>query len=281
MLAFPRAMNLERARPHLALLPAIALAAISVWEIVAVARAGSDVPSSDDWAAASEALRARRGPAELITVAPDWLDPVLRMYVGDLMTTAQIGRLDDRRYDVVWEFSARGAAAPERRGRERVDTLRFGELTLSKWRYTPPRVVTDFLAAAATAEINGRIRGARIVSLEEVGFEPRRCVKVVPRPNQTIEVRFPDVRLGTELVVGAGLADIFTRRDVRDPGRLAISIAGSEVARVDLGVDDGWVLTRIPTKPVIADVVFAATAVGIEARDRRVCFAAEAREPAR
>lgn len=268
-------MQLPRWSP---LVPAVALAAIALAEIVAVVRAGSDVPDAADWQAASDGLREKRGPNQLIVVAPEWLDPTLRMHVGDLMTTAQLGRLDDARYDVVWELSARGAAAPERSGRERGESTSFGELTLTSWVHQPPRVVTDFLVAAETAQINGRVRGPRIVSLEEIGFTPRRCVKVVPRPNQTVEVRFPEVRLGSELVIGAGLADVFTRRDIREPGRLVISIGGREVARTSLGVDDGWVITRIPTEAGVTDVVFAATAVGIKARDRRICFAAEARE---
>jgi hypothetical protein len=262
-------------RPHLVFLPAALIVAIALFEIVAVVRAGSDVPSAADWEAASAALRERRRPGELITVAPGWLDPVLRQHVGDLMTAEQIGRLDDARYAVVWEFSARGAAAPERRDRQRLETLRFGELTLSTWGRAPAPVVTDFLAAAATAEINGRVRGARIVSLEEIDFSPRRCIKVVPRPGQTVEVRFRAVKLGSRLVISAGLADIFTRRDVREPGHLSVSIAGRAVASLSPGVDDGWVRVEIATDPGVAEVVFAATAT---APDRRICFVAEARE---
>jgi hypothetical protein len=272
----PWSERFERARPNLVALPAVALVAIALWEIVAVARAGCGVPSRGDWEAASAALREQRAPGELIAVAPGWLDPVLRMHLGDAMSLEQVARLDDARYAVVWELSARGAAAPERRGREPGETLELGDLELTPWRREPARVATDFLEAAATAELNGRVRGPRIVSLEEVGFEPRRCIKLVPRPDQTVEVRFARASLGTELVVGAGLADIFTRRDLREPGRLAISIDGAEVARVELGVEDGWILTRIPTSRKVADVVFTATAA---APDRRICFAAEARTP--
>ena len=267
---------LERVRPHLAWLPAAVLAVLAIGEIAAVVRAGADVPGEADWQAASRALRERHQPGELIVVSPDWLDPVLRRQLGDLMPIEMVARMDDARYPVVWELSARGARAPETAGRELVESLEFGELTLRTWRSPAPRVVTDFLAAAATAEINGQVRGARIVSLEEVGFEPRRCIKVVPRPNQTIAVRFPDVELGTELVGYVGLADVFTRRDVREPGHLTVSINGRQVASVSAGVDDGWVRFDASTEPGRADVELVATAT---ARDRRICFAAEARTP--
>lgn len=270
--------RLERARPNLMLLPAAALVVIALAEIVCVVRAGADVPSGPEWEAASAALRERHRPGELIAVAPRWLDPVLRQHLGDLMPVEQVARMDDARYAVVWELSARGARAPETEGRERVERVELGDLTLSKWQRRPARVVTDFLEAAAAAEINGRVRGARIVSLEEIDFAPRRCVKVVPRPNQTISVRFRDVALGTELVGYVGLADVFTRRDIREPGELSVLIDGREVAAVSAGVDDGWVRFAVATEPGRAEVEFRATAA---ARDRRICFAAEAREEAR
>ena len=86
------------------------------------------------------------------------------------------------------------------------------------------------------------------------------------------------VPLGREIVGYVGLADIFTRRDVREPGRLTIRVDGKEVARVGAGVDDGWVRFVAPTEPGLAQVEIELTAVGPGARDRRICFAAEARE---
>jgi hypothetical protein len=84
--------------------------------------------------------------------------------------------------------------------------------------------------------------------------------------------------LGRELVGHVGLADVFTRRDVRDPGRLVVKVDGRVVADVTVGVDDGWVRFAAPTAArADATVEFAATAVGPRARDRRICFAAEAR----
>src|SRR5690606_4755334 len=98
--------------------------------------------------------------------------------------------------------------------------------------------------------------------LEEVGFAPHRCVRVEPRPDQTVRLVYRGVRLGTALVGHVGLADVFTRRDVRAPGALQVSIDGRVVAEVSVGVDDGWVRFEAATEPAdAAEVVFAATAV--------------------
>ena len=87
---------------------------------------------------------------------------------------------------------------------------------------------------------------------------------------------FADVELGTELAIGVGLADVFTRRDVRDPGELAVAVDGFEVARLRVGVDDGWVRHVAVTRPGRGTVTFTARAVGLRATGRVICFAAEA-----
>jgi hypothetical protein len=116
------------------------------------------------------------------------------------------------------------------------------------------------------------------VVLAEVGFEPHRCVQMVPSVGQEASVTFPAVALGTQLVGAVGLADVFTRRDVRTPIELIVQVGGTEIARARAGVNSGWVRWRGPTTPGTADVTIIARAVGgAKARDRLVCFAAEAR----
>lgn len=264
---------------HLGWLPALALVAVALWEVATIVRAGSDVPGRADWQAAAAEVRQRAEPGDLVVFAPAWLDPVGRQHLGDQLSIEEAARMDDARYAVVWELSARGARAPETRGRQRDLELRFGDLTATRWVREPARVVTDFLApeVAGAATVDGRRRGPRLVRLEEVGFAPRRCIRVIPRPDRTTTVRFEGVRLGSELVGYVGLADVFTRRDVRDPARLELRVDGRELAEVTAGVEDGWVRFAAPTEPGRADVEVAATALGPEARDRRVCFAMEAR----
>ena len=259
--------------------PALALLLCALWEIWASATAGSDVPGDADWAAAAAAVRQRHQPGDLIVFAPGWIDPVGRMHLGDLLPIEMAARMDDARYATVWELSIRGAEAPEARGR-RVDwSTAAGGVRVRRLVREPASVLTDFVAELGRARVAGRAVGRPEVRLEEVGFEPHRCVRVEPQPDQTVRIEYPGVRLGTRLVGHVGLADVFTRRDVRAPGELTVSVAGQEVARVRFGVDDGWVRFEAETRPAErADVVFAATAVGAGARKRLVCFAAEARQ---
>ena len=255
--------------------PALLLVAISLWEIVAVARNSHRAPEPADWTALSAALRQRHAPGDLIVFAPSWIDPIGRHELGDLIPIEMAARMDAARYRVVWEVSQGGARAAETAGAERTWSQDFGRLTLSRYQRTPVEVATDFVAAFPGATSS---RGRAQVSLEEVGFAPHRCVRAVPAPDGTIEITYPAVELGRELVGYVGLADVFTRRDIREPGELTVTVDDKEVARVRAGVGDGWVRFAAATDPHAgARVVFTARAVGAKARDRRICFAAEAR----
>ncbi len=135
------------------------------------------------------------------------------------------------------------------------------------------------MSALPGAHVTGRTRGRPRESLEEVGFTPRRCVLVEPLPDQTAHIIYMEVPLGRELVGYVGLADVFTRRDVRDPGRLVVKVDDQVIADVAFGVDDGWVRFASPVHARAASrIEFAVTAVGPRARDRRICFAAETRK---
>jgi len=252
---------------------------VALWEIAASARAGAWEPSGTDWVAASDDLRTRWQPGDLIVFAPRWLDPVGRMHFGDLIPIEMAGRMDADPYAVIWEISARGARAPVTRDLTPESTRRFGRVTVRRFFRERVEVVTDFVteAQARKGKPGGAAQIQPTVSLEEVGFEPHRCIRVVPRPNQTATVTFAPAKLGSRIVGYVGLADVFTRRDVRDPARLELVVGENVVSSTEVGVDDGWVRFEANTEPGLATVEFRATAIGPNARDRRVCFAAEAR----
>jgi hypothetical protein len=239
-----------------------------------VVRAGDDVPGDDGWRRAAAVIRERLQPGDLIVFAPRWVDPVGRMHLGDLIPVADAARMDAARFATIWELSIRGARAPETAGLTQADTREVGGGTVRRVTQAPAQVVTDFVASAARARSD---RGGVTAVLAEVGFEPHRCIQVVPPPGQSVRITFPAVELGTQLGGYVGLADVFKRRDVRDPGELAGEIDGAALARTRFGVDSGWVRFATPTTPGPHDVTFVATAVGPKARDRLICFAAEAR----
>jgi hypothetical protein len=264
----------SRVRPALrsavsGLAPAVLLIAIALWEIVATVRAPAGVPDQDAWRRAAAAVRAQRGTRDLIVFAPRWIDPVGRLHLGDLISLDDAARMDAARYRVIWELSIRGARAPETAGMEPAWTGAFGGVTVRKFEQTPAAVVADLVKLAPRAKVKA--------VLAEVGFEPHRCIQLVPPAGGSTSAQFGKVPLGTKLVGYVGLADVFTRRDVRDPGRLEVRIDGQSAMSITVGVDDGWERFEIPTVPGEHTVEVIATAVGKKARDRRVCFAAEAR----
>ncbi|MEZ4399458.1 MAG: hypothetical protein R3B06_05545 [Kofleriaceae bacterium] len=259
------------------LAPALALVVIAAWSAARVVGAGAAVPDDAAWAAAAAAIEPELAPDHLIVFAPAWVDPVGRLHLGRHIPLATAGRLDDARYPVIWELSIRGARSPATRGLTPTRTFTRGGVTVRRFDRPAAQLVTDLADHLGTATVDGnRARGPDRV-LAEVGFTPRRCVQVVPVPDGLVTLTFRDVALGTQLAIGVGLADVFTRRDVRDPGELTVAVDGELLATVRVGVDDGWITRYLVTRPGRGTVTVTARAVGLRARDRLVCFAAEAR----
>jgi hypothetical protein len=264
-----------RRRAFAFLLPAALIALVAIGQVGAVACAEKRVPSERDWERAAAHVRERHVPDELIVFAPAWLDPVGRLHLGDRIPIEMAARMDAARYRAIWELSARRARAPETRGLEVAHEARFGDVRVRLYEQEPVVVVTDFVEALSTASVEGAWAQRPRVALEEVAFSPRRCVRAVPSPGGEGRIRFEGVALGGELVGYAGLADIFTLRDIREPGGLRVRIDGEEVAELELGIHDGWVRFAVATEPrEHATVEFLASA---DVRDRLICFAAEAR----
>jgi hypothetical protein len=181
------------------------------------------------------------------------------------------GRMDAAKYARIWELSIRGARAPETAGLEPVFERDEDGVMVRRYERAPVQVVADVRDRLATAQLQG---GYATLELAEVGFAPHRCIQIVPPPGQPVRVTFAQLPLGTSLVGYVGLADVFTRRDIRAPGKLEVEVGGRVIASATPGVDDGWVRFEAPTQPGAADVTFIVSA---DAAQRQICFAAEAR----
>lgn len=245
---------------------------VALWETCATPRYAAAVPGDRAWEKASAAVRAGYQRGDLIVFAPDWIDPVGRLHLGDLIPIEMAARMDGARYGRIWEVSIRGARSPETAGLVPVTSQEISGITVRSFSRPPVTVVSDVRDALPTVKVEGP--GRPTLELTEVGFSPRRCIQIVPAPKSSVRITFPELALGTELVGYAGLADIFTRRSPRGPGKLAVEIGGKVVASVTFGVDDGWVRFAAPTTPGPADVTFIASA---DDPNRLICFAAEAR----
>lgn len=260
-----------RASP-IAVVPALFLVVLAVWETCATPRSAASVPGDRSWAKAEAIVREGYRPGDLIVFAPSWVDPVGRLHLGDLIPVDVAARMDAARFATIWEVSIRGARAPETAGLTPAATDEVRGITVRRFVQTPVDVVADIREHLATVRTEGGPRPH--LELAEVGFSPRRCLQITPRPGQPVRITFPQLPLGSTLVGYVGLADVFTRRDIRAPGTLAVEIGGEVRTSVVAGIDDGWVRFEVPTQPGAADVTFIASA---SAPQRLICFAAEAR----
>jgi hypothetical protein len=256
----------------LGVVPALLLVVIATWEVCATPRDASSVPDDGAWEKASAVVRAGYQPGDLIVFAPAWNDPVGRLHLGDLIPVDMAARMDAARYGRIWEVSIRGARAKETAGLAPQEIITGHGITIRFFSREPTPVLADLRDAVAAVKVEGGARPS--LELAEVGFEPHRCLQIVPAPGRPVRMTFPQVLLGGKLVGYVGLADVFTRRNIRAPGKLAVEIGGREVARATPGVDDGWVRFEAATTPGLADVTFVASA---DAPQRLICFAAESR----
>jgi len=260
----------DRARP-VAALPAVLLVVVALWEVVATRCDATSVPGDEAWRAAAAEVRAGYHPGDLIVFAPDWVDPTGRLHLGDLIPVDVAARMDAAKFGRIWELSIRGAHHRDTVGLEPVFEAGHDGVTVRRFEREPAVVLADVRDRLATAVTTG---GAPALELAEVGFEPHRCIQITPAPGQPARITFPAVPLGTELVGYAGLSDVFTRRDIRAPGTLAVEIGGTVVAQVSPGVDDGWVRFAARTTPGTAAITVIASA---DAPKRQICFAVETR----
>lgn len=249
---------------------AAALVAIAIWEIGVLVQARVSAPTDADWRAATAAVDAAIKPGELVVFAPAWVDPVGRRWLGHHLSLDEAGRMDAARYAGIWEVTIRGAVAPDVRGLGApASDTRHGAVRVRHFVQAPATVTWDL--------------GAR-AGLYEVGFTPRRCLRVgAPQPGgPPARQKFTDVELGTELVVAAGLTDFRARKENWSTARLAVLVDGVEVSSGELTNEGGWVhLAPAVTTPGRHEVILEATVARVgEKTDLGVCVAAEARTPA-
>lgn len=186
--------------------------------------------------------------------------------------------MDAARFTRVWVLSIRGADSPEVSGEEpALEHEAAGSVRVRRYDRTPAVVLDDAARAFPRARPEGQLARPPELVLAEVGFTPRRCVQLVPAAGGAATFTFPQFLLGSELVGYVGLADIFTRRDVREPGALEVLVNGQKVAAATAGVDDGWVRFAAETTPGPAEVKVIARAPSPRAHQRLICFAMESR----
>jgi hypothetical protein len=293
----PRPPLFSRRRATLAVAAGILLLALT--EAVGAVMAPLRAPKDADWQASAAVVKSGFRPGDLIVTAPEWADQVLRLHLGDLIPPRMAARLDHETYSRVWEISQRGARAPEAQGAKLVEERRFGALLLRRYERAALPLLYDFYDRWAAANVSRVEPGRPPIACNRlpqqhqcpgIGYnfvEPRilemnptlrRALYAQPVQGATVAVEYPTVPLGRELAVGAGLHNVWLRRNGEGPVSLRVLVGGKEIGKIESTNRSGWTVARFDTtawrgRP--APVRFEITAP--KAFSRHFGFTAEAR----
>jgi hypothetical protein len=286
-------------RRRISVVVAVLVASLALVETVNAIVAPHRAPSEKDWSAAAAKVRAGFRPGDLIVAAPAWADPVMRLQLGDLVPLPVAGRMDAARFGRIWEISQRGARAEDTADAAVSTTSRHGALIVKLWQKQAAAVTFDFFVewrraamsvttdggqespcAAARDRFQCSDGAALRPALLEIDTTLRNALGVEPREHATLALEYPDVPLGRELVVAAGLHNVWLRKSGDGKVRMRVLVDGRELGTVVATSSSGWALHRYDTAAVagkVGKVRFEITTD--KAHARHFAFAAEARNP--
>jgi hypothetical protein len=277
------------------------LVALALLEAGVALTAPLRTPRAADWQRAAAFVRAEKRPGDLVLFAPAWVDPLGRLYLGDVVAIAEEARMDAARYGRLFEVAVRGGRAPETRrpGVRRVGQERFGAVTVTRYEQPRAEVVYDFLERWREARVS-RWRGERqeaecapagdkiqcpgighnhvALRILEPDYTAKRCLYVQPVDRAEVRLTFA-ATLGRTLAVRTGLHDYHQRKIADGRVLLRVLVDGREVAQTWQGSNDGWKPLDLDTGPFAGqahEVTFAVSSPKPYAR--HFCFAAEARQ---
>ena len=185
-------------------------------------------------------------------------------------------RMDAARYGRIWELAIRGARTARHRRPARPSTTEdLAGVTIRALRAHARRGALRRPRRADHGEGRGRRPAqprARRGRLRAASLPPGRR----PPRQAACGSRSRSWRSARSSSATSGLADVFTRRDIRAPGPLDVEIGGKRGRRRPRRASTmAGCGSQAPTTPGPADVTFVASAT---APQRLICFAAEARQ---
>lgn len=272
----------------LARLLLLLLAAVAVWESWASLRPPRI--TDGEVRALAAAVRAQHKPGELIAVAPDWLSPLVRRELGDLMPVEHLARPDGKRFARITEVALPPYHANDVLGLPSDGEQRFGLLRLSHYHQKPVVATYDltehFLDTTVSVHAitqpsderpclwSGPLpaalpgpgpSGAFVCGLSrverrtmEIDYQPRRGIVTELSTGEKSLLRFsvPDAAWqGSTLHLWLGLHDYHQRKQAQGPVTVVVDLSDGK-ARLPLTVQvgQGFVHHEIALPPETADV---------------------------
>lgn len=266
----------------------VACLLLPVFELGAHAYIVARVPEDADYRAAASFVRAQLAPRDLVTSAPGFIDPIVRLQLGDKMPLAMAGRSDDAAYERMWVVSIRDALPSDAPRTAPGLTRQFGAVRVLRYALGKSPVLYDFASHWSSAQASltrgGQERACRLlgggiprggglgrgvlmpirdrfecdprqpelfigpVVLEDLDNQPRHCIWQHPQGDEPVSLSFHDVPFGAELVFYAGIYYEHERMRSGGPIAATLSIDGSARAAFEHRDGDGWKRLRVDTR---------------------------------
>jgi len=237
------------------------------------------VPDANDWNVAAEAVASEWQEGDAVTVAPRWADPLLREAMGralgerfDRSIAGSPGLDGDTR---LWAFSIRGHDSPLLGEGTFEHEATYGRVRVERRRLPGRLVLFDFVdklesasatrgerscsltharasggglgagpvMAASHFSCGGDVNGETVI--EDLHFEPRRCISMRPSGMGSVTLRYDDVPLGEALVLHAGLHWVDERHHIEPehtgaPVMLSVIAGERSLGELTHRDGDGW-----------------------------------------
>ena len=188
----------------MAALPLFALVLLGAYALAVDLLTASRLPTAQDWAEASAAVRARARPTDGVQVWPPWAERARSLdFAAQVFTEEDLREADYAGVERLWLLTlphvpnariARAREALRSRGAAPgAAAERFGALDLEPWDLRAPQRLTDLTP----------LFGSPVML--EVGYVPRRCVALpIGPPHAPTRVR-AEALVGSALHLRAGL----------------------------------------------------------------------------
>ncbi|MFO0696591.1 MAG: hypothetical protein U0230_23685 [Polyangiales bacterium] len=237
---------------------------VAMVEVLGSATVHSRIPEDGELRQAAEFVRARFRDGDQILSAPGWIEPRVRLALGDRISLSMAGAIDLDRYTRVWVVSARGRRAAGVPSRPPELARSFGHVRVERWDLGPSPVLYDLGENVLSAEVvlveHGAERPCPVVDApvqqgglgtgpiwpsrrhvcdaarpwlwvaptvnEDLDLRLRRCVWQHPNGREPMRATFHDVPLGDRVVLDADIYAEHERDELRGPFEVRVLVDG-------------------------------------------------------